>query len=180
MSNLCILEVVDRDYNPVVQGQYGEKVLLTNLFNFTQPIIRYEIEDVVGYANQKCECGSSFPNLLPVQGRTTDFMYFENPSGRYKKIHPYHFLVPLFYINDLRQYQIVQSARNELTFYYVPQKAEVEIEPQVTHTLEEALAQAGLEGKVKLKLKRVDSISRDKNTGKLKMIKSMEPPGKKP
>ena len=28
MSDMCILEIVDRDNNPVVPGQYGEKILL--------------------------------------------------------------------------------------------------------------------------------------------------------
>ena len=84
MSDLCILVIVDRDNNPVAPGQYGEKILLTNLLNYTQPIIRYEIEDVSGYANQSCRCGLSFPTLLPIQGRTTDFMYFRKPQGGMK------------------------------------------------------------------------------------------------
>ena len=76
-------------------------------------------------------------------------------------------------MNDLRQYQIVQTTRNELTFYYVPRNDDVHIEQQLAQTLEEALTQAGLERLVKLNLKRVESISRDKQSGKFEMIRSM-------
>jgi len=176
MSDLCIIENVDHNYNPVPKGQYGEKLLLTNLFNFVQPIIRYEIEDVIGYANQSCECGIPLPTLLPVQGRTSDFVYFRKSQGGYEKFHPYFLIVPLFYLNDLRQYQIVQTERNELTFYYVPQKNSAAIEKEVTHILKEALARAGLERHVNLKFKLVDSIARDKQSKKYKMIKSLGAP----
>jgi phenylacetate-coenzyme A ligase PaaK-like adenylate-forming protein len=173
MSNLCILEVVDHAYNPVPRGQYGEKLLLTNLFNFVQPIIRYEIEDVIGYANKSCGCGSSLPTLMPVRGRITELIYFQKAEGGYERVHPFTFIVPLYYMQDLRQYQIVQTARNELAFYYVPQSDDVDIEKQLAQTLQEALAQVDLERLVKLKLKRVESISRDKQSGKFEMIKSM-------
>jgi phenylacetate-coenzyme A ligase PaaK-like adenylate-forming protein len=60
-SNMSIIEVVDRDGNPVPDGQYGDKVLLTNLFNYTQPLIRYEIDDITGYGMHNCECGNHLP-----------------------------------------------------------------------------------------------------------------------
>jgi phenylacetate-coenzyme A ligase PaaK-like adenylate-forming protein len=176
MSDLCILEVVDGDYNPVPQGQYGEKILLTNLFNFTQPIIRYEIEDIAGYAAQSCECGLSFPTLLPLQGRTSDFFFFEKPNGGYERFHPYRFRVPLFYAHKLRQYQIVQTARNDLAFYYVPQNSNEEIEEQLRKILGNALEQAGLHSRVTLTMKQVETISRDEQSGKFKIIKSLGPP----
>lgn len=176
MSDLCILEVVDGDYNPVPQGKYGEKILVTNLANFVQPIIRYEIEDVVAYAGHSCECGLPFPALLPIQGRTSDFLYFQKPQGGYERFHPYRFRGPLFYIKELHQYQIIQTARNELAFFYVPQSDEGNIEQQLRQTLEEALRQAGLESRVTLKLKRVETIARDDRSGKFQIIKSLGAP----
>lgn len=176
MSDLCHIEIVDRNDNPVPQGQYGEKILVTNLFNFVQPIIRYEIEDVTGYANQNCECGYPFPTLMPVRGRATDFLYFKKPGGEYERFYPYIPQVPLFHVSDLRQYQIAQTVRNELTVFYVAQKNAVAIEQQLIHPLEEALARKGLESQVTLKLKRVQSIPRDERTGKFKIIKSLGPP----
>ena len=176
MNDLCILEIVDHEYNSVPPGQFGEKVLLTNLFNFIQPIIRYEIEDVSGYADKSCKCGLPFPTLLSVQGRTTDFFFFEKPRGGYEKFHPYLLRVPLFYVYDLRQYQIVQTARNELTFFYVTQTERLEIEQQLTQTLQEAFGRAGLESRITLKLKRIESINRNQKSGKFQIMQSLGPP----
>jgi hypothetical protein len=110
---------------------------------------------------------------MPVRGRATEFIYFQKPEGGYERVHPFTFIVPLYYMQDLRQYQIVQTARNELVFYYVPQNDDVDIEKQLAQTLQEALAQVDLERLVKLKLKRVESMYRDKQSGKFEMIKSM-------
>ena len=173
MSHLCIVEIVDRNYNSVPQGQYGEKILLTNLFNITQPIIRYEIDDVTGYANYSCECGSPFPTLLPVQGRTTEFFYFKKPQGGYEQFHPYFIKLPLLHMHDVQQYQIVQTARNELTFIYSLQNTAVDIEQKIKQTLKEALALRGLEKDVTLYLKKVESISRHERSGKYKYVISL-------
>jgi phenylacetate-CoA ligase len=44
-SDLCIAEPVDADNRPVQHGDTSAKVLVTNLHNFTQPLIRYELDD---------------------------------------------------------------------------------------------------------------------------------------
>jgi phenylacetate-coenzyme A ligase PaaK-like adenylate-forming protein len=176
MNDLCIIEIVDKDNNPIPPGQNGYKVLLTNLYNYVQPIIRYEIEDVTGYVGQKCDCGLPFPILSSIKNRTTDILYFEKQDGSYEIFHPYRLVIPLRYESELWQYQIVQTARNELTFFYVPRNDSVEIEKQLMHTIKEALDQAGLESVVTLKVKRVESLSRDAKSGKFKMVESLGAP----
>ncbi len=44
-SDLCIVELVDAQNRPVPVGVPSAKVLLTNLYNRTQPLIRYELTD---------------------------------------------------------------------------------------------------------------------------------------
>src|SRR5262249_40064332 len=44
-SDLCIAELVDAKNRPVPPGVPSAKVLLTNLYNLTQPLIRYELTD---------------------------------------------------------------------------------------------------------------------------------------
>ena len=41
----CLAELVDGDNRPVSEGRASAKVLVTNLHNFTQPLIRYELTD---------------------------------------------------------------------------------------------------------------------------------------
>jgi phenylacetate-CoA ligase len=44
-SDMCLTELVDQDNQPVPDGTPSAKVLLTNLYNHTQPLIRYELTD---------------------------------------------------------------------------------------------------------------------------------------
>ena len=44
-SDLCIVELVDEDDQPVPSGTPSAKVLVTNLYNRAQPLIRYELTD---------------------------------------------------------------------------------------------------------------------------------------
>lgn len=176
MSHLCVIEIVDHNCKPVPRGQYGEKILLTNLINYTQPIIRYEIEDVTGYANQNCQCGSPLPTLLPLQGRTKEFFYFKHPQGGYDQFPPNILYTTLRNMHEIRQFQIVQTARNELTFIYVLQNKVLKIEQKLNHSLTKALATRDLENHVSLKFKQVASIPRDERSGKYRLIISLEPP----
>jgi hypothetical protein len=44
-TDMCIVELVDDDNQPVADGTPSAKVLVTNLHNHTQPLIRYELTD---------------------------------------------------------------------------------------------------------------------------------------
>jgi len=44
-TDMCIVELVDARNQPVTDGTASAKVLLTNLHNHTQPLIRYELTD---------------------------------------------------------------------------------------------------------------------------------------
>ena len=49
-EDLVITELVDADNQPVPDGEYGAKTLVTVLFSRTQPLIRYELSDRVAAA----------------------------------------------------------------------------------------------------------------------------------
>jgi len=106
-------------------------------------------------------------------GKLSDFLYFQKPNGEYERFHPYRLRIPLFYATELRQYQIVQSARNELTFIYVLQNDGEGAEQHLRQILESAVAQAGLASRIDLKLKRVEEIPRDRQSGKYQIIVSL-------
>ncbi len=44
-EDTCIVELVDADNRPVGPGEFADKVLVTNLVNHVQPLIRYELTD---------------------------------------------------------------------------------------------------------------------------------------
>jgi phenylacetate-CoA ligase len=82
------LEVVDQQNQPVPEGHFGDKLLVTVLFNKTQPLIRYELSDSIMLTNQICPCGRPSRLVTTIQGRTEDFLYFNTQSGNPITIHP--------------------------------------------------------------------------------------------
>jgi phenylacetate-CoA ligase len=170
MSDLCVMEVVDRNNRPVPDGQAGEKVLLTNLFNFVQPFIRYEVSDVTGYSTETCPCGLPFPTLLPVEGRTDDIFYIDRPGGGYEAVHPYLFLGPIVELAEVREFQLAQTGRNEVTFLYVPSDTGAESEGKIRDVLSDGLVKASLAGRIELRVQAVAEIPRDARSGKFRQI----------
>lgn len=73
-----VLECVTNGKN-VSYGEKG-KLVCTNLFNFTMPMIRYSVDDVGVLSKNMCSCGRGFPLLEKVEGRTSDFITL--PDGR--------------------------------------------------------------------------------------------------
>ncbi len=77
-----IIEAVDADGNPVPYGQLSNKVFLTNLSNFTQPLIRYEITDRVILREGK-ECGCGDERLwIDVEGRSPVLLHFTDENNK--------------------------------------------------------------------------------------------------
>lgn len=87
----AIFEVVDELYRPVPQGVFGNKLLVTVLFNRTQPLIRYELSDSVRLATQPDDSGLPFTRIDGIQGRTEDILHFPTTSGGEVAVHPLTF-----------------------------------------------------------------------------------------
>ena len=70
-----IVEPVDDAFRPVPPGELSHTVLVTNLANRVQPLIRYNLGDRVQLAAGPCACGSPFPTLR-VEGRSGGVLSF--------------------------------------------------------------------------------------------------------
>ena len=79
-ADWVILEPVDRALRPVPPGTASHTVLLTNLANHVQPVIRYDLGDSVTMLQARCPCGSAMP-ALRVEGRRDDVLAFDGEAG---------------------------------------------------------------------------------------------------
>jgi phenylacetate-coenzyme A ligase PaaK-like adenylate-forming protein len=68
-DDLVILEPVDADGHAVPYGQPSERLLLTNLFNLDQPLIRYDLADAVTISDEPCPCGCAHRRITGIHGR---------------------------------------------------------------------------------------------------------------
>ena len=80
-EDLVIVEVVDDHNRPVPPGEFGAKILITNLFNRTQPLIRYELNDSVRTVTEVHSCGLPFAVLDTIQGRVEDALHLPTVAG---------------------------------------------------------------------------------------------------
>lgn len=67
-----IFEVVDESLNPAKSGQ----MLITSFTTHGTPLIRYRIGDSITLADasKQCSCGSIFPLVERIEGRTNDYI----------------------------------------------------------------------------------------------------------
>ncbi len=86
-SDWYLLEPVDEHDRPVPPGQLSYAVLVTNLANRVQPILRYKMGDRVMISPDPCPCGSPFP-VMCVIGRTDEILTFPTPQGGMVQILP--------------------------------------------------------------------------------------------
>lgn len=79
-ADWVILEPVDEHHRPVPAGTPSHSVLLTNLANHVQPLIRCELGDQVTLHSELCTCGSPLP-LMEVRGRQDDALRMATQDG---------------------------------------------------------------------------------------------------
>lgn len=104
-----IVEPVDKNNKPVGFGERSDKVLITNLANYIQPFIRYELTDRIILHGEKCGCGRS-TRWLEIEGRTDDILTFADSVS----IAPMSLYKILEEVKTIRRFQLVQRAENRL------------------------------------------------------------------
>lgn len=74
-EDLHIVEIVDETNKPAPLGEPGSRILITDLSKYTQPLIRYDLGDLVRTAVSSCRCGRPFILAEEIQGRTREILH---------------------------------------------------------------------------------------------------------
>lgn len=114
-----IVEPVDKNNNPVEYGVCSDKVLITNLSNYIQPFIRYELTDRIIVYKEKCKCGKNIC-WLEIEGRTDDILEFENGV----LIAPMSFYKILEEIKEIFRFQLIQKSYKKLELRLIANEKE--------------------------------------------------------
>ena len=107
-----IVEPVDAQGEPVADGVLSDRILLTNLYNYTQPYIRYEVTDRVIMHHEPCPCGNPSP-WIELEGRTDDVISFAE-GGEKIRIAPLSVYAVLKEVPGLRRFQVLADPGNVL------------------------------------------------------------------
>jgi phenylacetate-coenzyme A ligase PaaK-like adenylate-forming protein len=154
-SDMCLAELVGEDNEPVRPGLPSTKVLVTNLHNFTQPLVRYELTD--RFTSQTTAQAGWL--LASVEGRADDIFHYPSVT-----VHPHLIRSALVSEPAVREYQVRQTERG-VDVACVADNAfdRTELAAQLEH----ALCQAGL-AEPQVSITTVPEISRHPDTGKAK------------
>ncbi len=173
----CIFEVVDERGRPVAPGQPGHKVLITNLYNWSQPFIRFEITDLVSVSEDPCPCGRTFARIVALEGRSDDILEMRREGGGTIKVHPIHLRSPLAAIAAVSQYQIEQTDSGlDVTLALAGGAIASDVSGTVERTLQERLCELGAV-RPAIRVTVVPRIAREEGAGKFKLIKAARPHG---
>jgi putative adenylate-forming enzyme len=87
----------------------GHKMVLTNLINKAQPLIRYQMNDMI-VLDEKCACGSNFRTIKNILGRSDDLLYFYNENHEVQYVFPDLFSRWIITTSDdIREFQVFQE-----------------------------------------------------------------------
>lgn len=120
LEDWVILEPVDADHRPVPPGTVSHTVLMTNLANRVQPIIRYDVGDRVLVRPDPCPCGNPAAAIL-VQGRASDVLSFPAAEGRgVVTVPPLALATVVDRTPGVELFQVVQTAPTGLSVRLTP------------------------------------------------------------
>ena len=118
LDDSVIIEILRPDGSNASQGEWGD-VVVTSLFSYAMPIIRYAVGDIALQGANRCGCGAPFSTLQAIKGRTIDC--FTLGSGRL--IHPWEIHNAIRpHLAGLRQFQMIQTAPDAIDLHVVPLK----------------------------------------------------------
>lgn len=153
----------DMNYIEVENG----KMYVTSLYNYAQPLIRYELSDHIVF--KKEDGRYPFQQIKHITGRNEDLMWFENAQGKRDFLHP--LAIEGFCLDGMLDYQFIQ--KDASSFELTIEVSHEEKKPYILQEMNEALIQLLKEKKldyVNFLILFVDEILPDQETGKKPLI----------
>jgi phenylacetate-CoA ligase len=113
-NDFFIFEIVDEKGEPVPPGVSG-RIIVTDLYNYNMPFIRYDTGDKGKMLPGPCPCGVSLPRLL-IDGRESVFLSFGS-----RNVHQFELDEAIIHISgDIFQFQFVKKSDSELLIRIIP------------------------------------------------------------
>ncbi len=154
---------------------HDDHTCVTNLFNYTLPLIRYRMEDVLRPVEDSSPL-YPFTKVKEVVGRSEYIPYFTNRDGLDDFISPH--IINEFFVKNLRRFQMRVVDKRSFVFKVIIDPSIVGAERartlgEIETRLKAILSEKGLDN-VTFKIEEADDLPVDEKTGKFKLIL---PPG---
>ena len=164
-EDMTRVENVDADGHAVSDGEPGARLLITNLFKFTQPLLRLELPDAVTLTSEPCACGSPLRRMQTIAGRSDDVLTLGGV-----RVHPLQFAV-ITRDRDVLEFQVVQTGAASVRVRVV---ARADVANRVREAVGARLRELGVPGP-RVDVERVPELPRPAS-GKLQLIVALDSP----
>ena len=161
MDDLNIFEILDAENNEVAPGEEG-LVVITNLHNYTLPVLRYELGDCVVKGEALASGFSRIESIRP--GKANDALPIMLDDGRRERLTPR--ALTSFYAPGLERAQFIFREPDRVHIDYAAKET---IDDEVSKEFRRILTMKGA-SKMPFTTKRVPSIGADPQTGKVRLV----------
>jgi putative adenylate-forming enzyme len=173
-EDLVYVELLDEHYQEITQPHVVAKhMIATNLVNRAQPLIRYEMNDLI-VLDDPCPCGSHFRTIKNILGRNDDVLTFTKKDGSKQTIFPD--LMSRWIITtseNIREYKVFQHHDESLCILIDPleKKDLYKLETVLIQRIKQECEAFEVEVKVDIKLESI-SLPIDKSKYKRFIVKN--------
>lgn len=145
------VEILRADGSPASEGEVG-RVVATSFYNYSLPLIRYEVGDLAEAGSSKPRCRRGLPAIRRILGRYRNVFRFRD--GTIRSPHPERF--GLKETMALRQSQVIQIDYDRIEILWVGEGSDQSIDlPALEQRVRQVLGQ-----KVDVTTRKVDALER--------------------
>lgn len=146
-----------------------DKTIITNLYNYTQPLIRYELSDVLK-KSEVTEEDWPFSQIKNIIGRREEMIWFDNENGNREFLHP--IVLAEFYVKGLKKFQIIKLDEKSFLMKAIINNKfnKDEVKDKIRKRMGKLLSQKKMSN-IDFKIQEVEKLEVDPTTGKFKLIK---------
>ncbi len=162
-DDLNYVELIDTD------KENEAEVVITNLFNYTTPLIRYQMGDLVEKQSPKdlSHHKGPFSTIYKIVGRSYDLFPVTTNQGRPDKIHP--IVLVEFFVPGLKEIQFISINQSLIKIKY---SSDIDLTEVINTKFSEILKLKEANLRTRLQVERVPILQPDQN-GKIPLIKIM-------
>lgn len=160
-DELNLVEILTDDGRPAAPGASG-RVVLTNLYNYALPLIRYELGDYAQRGTGRAD--SPFSTIRKLEGRVNDALPVVLADGSADAIHPV--TLAEFYVAGLERVQFVSERPDRVRVDYL---ASHDLDASVRREFARTLELKGA-GRTAFEVRRVPRLRTDAAAGKQPLV----------
>lgn len=135
---------IEKHYIDEAEERYHP--IITDFTRRSQPIFRYELNDIIIDKKEPCACGSIFQAIDHIEGRSDDVFIFDNTEGKNTSIFPDFIRRSIIIAStDIKEYIVEQSGKKEISIYLEARNFDV-VREAITISLRELLEHSKIEG----------------------------------